>query len=118
MTLILPMVNLQQAVLVTDRRLTRNGVLVNDESNKAFVFVCRDARLTVAYTGLAELGNFLTRRWLPEALMESAAPDFLMGPTIERFKERATRDFAKLKVIKPSDKHLSVVFAGYCYDGL
>ncbi len=109
--------NLQQVVLVADRRLTRNGVPFEDESNKAFVFICRDARLAVAYTGLAELGTFLTRRWLPEALMECAAPDFRMGPIIEqRFAERATRDFSKLKVEKPSDKHLSVVLAGYCYD--
>src|SRR6266496_2519895 len=96
--------NLQQVVLVSDRRLTRNGVNFEDQSNKAFVFVCRDARLAVAYTGLAELGTFLTRQWLPEALMESAAPDFRMGPIIEqRFAERATRDFANLKLEKPSD---------------
>jgi len=48
--------------------------------------------------------------------MESAAPDFLMGPTIERFRERATRDFARIRVKRPSDKRLSVVLAGYCYD--
>jgi hypothetical protein len=108
--------NLHQVVLVSDRRLTRNGVLFEDESNKATVFVCKDSRLAVAYTGLAELGNFLTRRWLPEVLTESAAPDFLMVPTIERFTEWATRDFANIKVRTPSDKHLSVVLAGYCYD--
>jgi len=39
-----------------------------------------------------------------------------MIPTIERFRQRATRDFANLKVRKPSDKLFSVVFAGYCYD--
>jgi hypothetical protein len=109
--------NLQQVVLVSDRRLTRDVPFEDDdESNKAFVFVCRDARLAVAYTGLSDVGNFLTRRWLPEALTESAAPDFQMGPIIERFTERATRDFANIKVKEPSDKHLSVVFAGYSYD--
>lgn len=116
MTLILAMGNRQQVVLVSDRRLTRNGVLFEDESNKASVIFCKDARLAVAYTGLAQLGNFQTRRWLPEVLMDSAAPDFLMIPTIERFTERATRDLANINVSKPQDKHLSVVFAGYCYD--
>lgn len=88
MTLILAIGNLQQVVVVSDRRLTNNGVLVEDESNKATVLFCKDSRLAVAYTGLAKLGSFSTRRWLPEALMESAAPDFLMGPTIERLTKR------------------------------
>jgi hypothetical protein len=110
------MVNRQQAVVITDRRLTRNGVPFNDESNKAFVLLSRDARLAIAYTGLAEWGSFVTREWLPQVFAECAAPDFLMGPIIRRFTERATRDFANIKVKKPSDKHLSVVFAGYCYD--
>jgi SEC-C motif len=117
-TLILAMCNLQQAVIVSDRRLTRDGVPFedDDESNKVSLFDCRDARLAVAYTGLSDQGDFVTRQWLPEALAESAAPDFQMGPIIERFTKRATRDFAKIKVKKPSAKHLSVVFAGYCYD--
>jgi hypothetical protein len=119
MTLILALANPQQVVLLSDRRITHNGQLINDnddESNKAVILDCRNARLAVAYTGLAKARNFLTNRWLPAALMESAAPDFLMGPTIERFRERATRDFAGIQVKRPSDKRLSVVLAGYCYD--
>jgi hypothetical protein len=115
-TLILAMANQQQVVLISDRRLTCNGHVIEDESNKAAVCCCRNARLAVAYTGLAQAGSFLTRRWLLEALMESAAPDFLMAPTIERFGERATRDFTSLRVLRPSDKRLTVVLAGYCYD--
>ncbi len=116
MTLILAMANPQQVVLVSDRRLTYDGHVIEDESNKAAVFCCRNARLAVAYTGLAQAGSFLTRRWLPVALMESAAPDYLMGPTIKRFRERATRDFASIPIKRPSDKRLSVLLAGYCYD--
>jgi hypothetical protein len=116
MTLILVLANLQQVVLLSDRRLTSDGRLVDDESNKAAVFDCRNARLAVAYIGLAKAGNFLTKRWLPAALAESASPDFLMGLTIERFPERTTRDFASIHTSKPSDKRFSVVLAGYCYD--
>ena len=119
MTLILALTNLQQVVLLSDRRVTSNGKLIDDnddESNKAAVLDCRNARLAVAYTGLARAGKFFTNRWLPEALMDSAAPDFLMEPTIERFRQRATRDFASIPVNRPSDKRLSVVLAGYCYD--
>lgn len=119
MTLILALTNLSQVVLLSDRRLTVNGQLIDDnddESNKASVLDCRNARLAVAFTGLARTGNFFTNRWLPAALMESAAPDFLMGSTVKRFQEKATRDFARIKVDRPSDKCLSVVLAGYCYD--
>jgi hypothetical protein len=122
MTLLLVLANQQQVVLLSDRRLTNNGHLVDienelkDESNKAAVLVCRNARLTVAYTGLAKEETFVTKRWLPVALAESASPDFLMGPTIMRFRERATRDFARIPARTPSSKRFSVVLAGYCYD--
>jgi hypothetical protein len=114
MTLILVMVNRLHSVLVSDRRLTSNGKLKDDEANKASLFVCQDARLAVAYTVLAEYGTFQTRFWLPTALVESAAPDFQVGPTIERFRERATRDFAGLK-LNTRDKRFTVVLAGYYY---
>jgi hypothetical protein len=85
-------------------------------SNKASTFICQDARLAVAFTGLAQAGTFLTRRWLLEALLESAEPDRLIGPTISRFRDRAAREFAKITEVRKSDKRLSVVLAGYCYD--
>jgi hypothetical protein len=116
MTLILALANPQQVVLLSDRRLTRNEHVIKDKSNKAAAFACRNARLAAAYTGLAQVGGLLTERWLPEALMESAAPDFLMEPTIGRFRERATRGFARIRVSRPSDKRLTVMLAGYCYD--
>jgi hypothetical protein len=122
MTLIVVLANQQQVVQLSDRRLTNNGRMatvegeLEDESNKAAVFICRNARLAVAYTGLAKAGHFLTKRWLPAALMESAAPDFLIMPTIDRFRKAATRDFASLHTSAPSDKRFSVVLVGYCYD--
>lgn len=115
MTLIISSANSQQVVLISDRRLTRNGKLVDDESNKAATLVCRDARLALAFTGLAEAGTFRTRRWLLQALVESAPPDYLMGPTITRFCDRATQDINKLGLSK-EDRRLSVVLAGYSYD--
>jgi hypothetical protein len=123
MTLILAMGNQRQVILVSDRRLTRDGVVmpdpvenIPDESNKAAVLSYWNARLAVAYTGLAQLGSFLTSRWLPETILKSAAPDYLMGPAIERFRQRSMQDFGKISVVRASDKHLSVMFAGYCYD--
>jgi hypothetical protein len=116
MTLILGLANQQQVVLISDRRLLCDGKVVEDESNKAATLNLQDARLAVAFTGLAQTGTFLTRRWLLEALLKSADPDHRMEPTIKRFCDRATRDFAKIVARKKSDKCLTVVLAGYCYN--
>jgi hypothetical protein len=115
MTLIIHAANRQQVIVISDRRLTKNGKLVDDESNKAATLVCRDARLALAFTGLAEAGTFRTKQWLLQALVESAAPDYLMAPMITRFCDRATQDINKLRLLH-TDKRLSIVLAGYSYD--
>jgi len=116
MTLILGLANQQQVILISDRRLSANGKVVEDESNKAATFNLKDARLAVAFTGLAKARTFQTRRWLLEALLESAKPDYQMVSTIKRFCNRATQDFAKIIVPRKWDKRLTVVLAGYCYN--
>lgn len=64
MTLILGLANQQQVILISDRRLSVNGKVVEDESNKAATLNLQDARLAVGFTGLARAGRFQTRRWL------------------------------------------------------
>lgn len=75
----------------------------------------RGCRLAVAFTGLAEHGSFLTRRWLLEALSGVGPPDYLIGHMLARFRDRATRDIGRLKVADPRHKRLTVVLAGYHY---
>ena len=130
MTAIVGAITSTGAILVADRRLTRNGIPYEDESNKAVVLVCEDGRAAVSFTGLAELtpggaqvppgppppGYFATRWWLLDALEHSAAPDYELLPTIQRFCDRATGDFERLNVPKPSDKMLTVVFAGFSFE--
>lgn len=116
MTLILSMLNRRQSVVVSDRRLSYGGVLREDESNKAVTFGCDDARLAFAFTGLATAGTFRTNRWLLDALLESAKPDYLAIPTITRLAKRATEQFQSLLWVKAADRSLSVVCAGYVYD--
>ena len=113
MTLILGLANQQQVILISDRRLSVNGKVVEDESNKAATLNLQDARLAVGFTGLARAGRFQTRRWLLEALLESANPDYQMESTIRRFCNRATQDFAEIVLRRKSDKRLTVVLAGY-----
>ncbi len=116
MTLIISSVNSEQAVLVSDRRVVCNGKPTNDEYNKAAVLVCRDARMVVGFTGIAQQGKFLTRQWLLETLAAAASPDYLIHSIIERFSARASEDIGKLRVNNPSDKRLSVVLTGYVYN--
>jgi SEC-C motif-containing protein len=116
MTLIISSINSEQAVLASDRRVICNGKPKNEEYNKAAVLICRDARVAVAFTGIAQQGEFLTRRWLLEALVESAGPDYRVHSLIDRLSARASKDIGKLRVNNPSDKRLTVVLTGYVYD--
>ncbi len=116
MTLLLGLMNRRHAVLVSDRRLSIDGRMTEDESNKAATFVCADGRLAIAFTGLAKADGFVTNRWLLDAFAEAAEADYLMMPTIQRVAKLATERFKSLVTARPSDRCLSVVCAGYIYD--
>jgi hypothetical protein len=60
MTLIVSLVNADQVIQISDRRISRPGVIVTEESNKAGVLSCADARFAFGYTGLANVGSFDT----------------------------------------------------------
>jgi hypothetical protein len=115
MTLLLGRLNRRQAVLVSDRRLSVDGRVTEDESNKADVFVGADGRLAIAFTGLAKAGSFVTNRWLLGAFTDAAEPDYMTIPTIERVPKIATAQFKTLNARRPGDKCLSVLCAGYVY---
>jgi hypothetical protein len=90
--------------------------MTEDESNKAATFDCGDGRLAIAFTGLAKTGRFVTNPWLLDAFAESAQPDYLALPTINRVAKLATKQFKTLATVRPSDKRLSVLCAGCVYD--
>jgi hypothetical protein len=75
-------------------------------------FALRDARLLVAFTGLAALGEFQTARWLASALSEAARPDLLLRPCIDRLVAAASDKFQTLRCHSKT-KRLSIVIAGY-----
>jgi hypothetical protein len=113
MTLILAAVNQRQAVIVSDRRLSFDGVVHEEESNKAGTIDFRDAQFAFAFTGLAGYGTFRTRPWLLTALMEASKPDGLAGHTWPRLAKLASEQFSKFP---ERFRALSIVFAGYRYD--
>jgi hypothetical protein len=118
MTLILGLANEDQMVLVSDRRRSFVGRPPDEESNKALVANLLDARVAVAFTGLASTPNFQTRYWLAEALSEAARPEPLLEPTMARFREIASRDIKNVALSAqddPSIKRLTIFVAGYQY---
>lgn len=113
MTIVFALGNLRQVVLISDRRLTRNGKLVTDESNKGGLITCLNGRFAFGFTGLGSVGKFETLPWLVETLREVGSPDFQFGGLLDRLKERADARFRTFGNVPPQDKRLSVLFAGY-----
>ena len=71
MTLIVQLINRDQAVQVSDRRLTyTDGREPDEESDKAIIFVSPSARLAVGYSSLAKSRRFETHLWLVEILSD------------------------------------------------
>lgn len=116
MTLILALANKEFVAQISDRRLSNNGRLVDDESNKCGIIFCLNAKMAFGYTGLAKWGSFSTPKWLLQALHDSASPDFTIGETLERLKVVATETFnshPSLRGVPRGQKKLAVMFSGY-----
>lgn len=119
MTLIISAGNSDNFIQLSDRRLSFNGTLVDDDCNKATVFVCKNARFAVGFTGLARYGSFETQTWLVETLCNCGPPDFDAKSILDRFTEKATLDFCSrsdLRAAPASFKKLSVMFTGFLYN--
>ena len=118
MTLIIAAGNPDQFIQVSDRRLTSNSVVHDDESNKAIVLNCSNARLSIGFTGLAKVGDFNTRDWILSTVNECGPPDYTAENILKRFTHRASKDFSELKQLNSlplNHKRLSIMSTGYLY---
>jgi hypothetical protein len=116
MTIIASAMSWDFAVQVSDRRISWNGKPLDDESNKATILICQNARFAVGYTGLAQWSSFNTQDWIVRTLQECAAPDYSAEPLCKRFIERATSDFRDLERLKcapPIHKRLTIMLTGF-----
>ncbi len=116
MTLILALGNRDQFIQISDRRLSANRQIIDDESNKAGTLTCANARLLFGFTGLAAYRTFRTQQWILDTLHASGPPDFLAGGILDRLTIMATREFCMntlLKELSQSEKRLSIMFSGY-----
>ncbi len=119
MTLILALANEEYVIQIADRRLTSNGKLINDDSNKSAYIVTDDSQMLVGFTGLAEYESFLTRRWILDTLSKSKSRE--IREVFEEFRENATEYFnsnSQLKNVSRKHKRLTVMFTGFVGSGL
>lgn len=103
-------------IQISDRRLTSNGKLIDDEANKAIALTTPDARLTVAFTGLAKAGSFHTRDWLMDAIHDVARSDQSAEGIIKRLANVATKKFTETDAVRDvpqASRRLDIVFGGY-----
>jgi hypothetical protein len=112
MTLLLAIANKQFSILIADRRITKNGELIDDEHNKLCILFCNDAKLAVAFTGLATFGEFDTATWLAEMLFEIGQTQCEITSLLEELRVRANEKFSS---IKTRDSRLTIIFSGYAY---
>lgn len=112
MTLLVGLSGLHISVLVADRRITSQGKLLDDEFNKTAVLFCDDAKLAIAFTGLATWGGFDTQKWLTGTLLEIGKSRHLVADILAEFSRVATQRFSTLGA--PNSK-LAVMFVGYVY---
>lgn len=118
MTLIISVGNSENFLQLSDRRVSSNGRIVDDDSNKTAVFVSNNGRFAVGFSGLAKYSRFDTQSWLASSLCDCGPPDFDTKSILERFTERATFDFKNdqaLKFLSAQYKKLSIMFTGYLY---
>lgn len=116
MTLIVALGNEEQVIQISDRRLSSNGTLMDEESNKAGVLMCENARMAFGYTGFAKWYGFSTRKWLLDALHKAGDCGFDIGRVLENLKEQANETFSNhplIGMIPAQQKSLAIMFSGY-----
>lgn len=113
MTLILAGGNQEYVALMSDRRLSGDGEIYDDEANKAIILATPDCRLTFAFTGVAKWGAFDTLKWLLAVLaneVNSTKYEDIYN-LLAKITSEATIAFKEL----PKDAMLTIVAIGYVY---
>ncbi len=104
MTLIVPFISDDFAVLVSDRRfILPNGRSVDDDGNKVVVF---NRHNCFGYTGLATLNGHPTDMWLADVLASVGAKP--LAQALNLLREQATEHFLRLDVKSQWKRHAFV----------
>jgi hypothetical protein len=112
-TLIITALADDSVVQVSDRRLTwPDGSLYSENATKAICIACSDARLSLAYTGLARIGTTSTDRWLVDTLIESGAALKTFPELVESLATIATMRFRRLTELGDR-RGLTLILSGF-----
>lgn len=79
------------------------------------VLFTADAKVVIAFTGLAEWGGFDTAAFISKTLVHNAEPDRELVPMRGRLIEALEKKLRSL-ALPASDRRLSVIFNGYQYE--
>jgi hypothetical protein len=79
MTLILTRTSARYALMLTDRKVTRDGVEFDSDANKNVLFGDRNCVAAVAYTGMAYIGTIPTDQWIAQTLTGLSFPEGRRG---------------------------------------
>jgi hypothetical protein len=116
MTLILAMANQRHAVLLSDRRLSRNGHPTTEQSNKASVLICVNARMAFGFTGIAETQTFRTDSWIVDTLSMYSEARYDVASIVAWLANKLSLEFnsnSELRRLRPAVRRLSVMGIGY-----
>lgn len=106
MTLLQTVFSAERVIQVSDRRLTLNGKVFDDEYTK---LVCWNQTFTVGFTGIARIDRRAresTSEWIAKILCDY--PAFLLG--VQALRQEAENRVSKLPW---ADKRLAIVVAGF-----
>ena len=119
MTLILSLANKDFVIQVSDRRLSSNGRIIDEDSNKSTYLVTDDSRMLFGFTGIAQYKSFVTRRWILDTLVKSKESD--LYKIFENFTKNATEYFNTNSIIEElslQNRRLSIMFTGFVHHKL
>ena len=118
MTLILTLVAANKIVQVSDRLLTLNGKVHEENANKAICVSCSNAHFSIGYTGVAEIDGQRTDYWIVDQIQSIFSLGYQdIGKVGQLLGEKLTDVFSELKYeglpIGLQDKGLKLVLAGF-----
>ena len=116
MTLLLSLSNRSYSIVLGDRRLARpNGKVGDDEANKLCVLFCDDARVTIAFTGLASYSHFTTQDWLRDVLYEIGKNTHKLADILQALEAEASNVFARVSRDIGKPQPIAFLVSGFLY---
>ena len=115
MTLIVGAISNHCALLASDRRLSSNGKIIEEDSTKSFCLYTKDSKMVFGYTGVAKINEFSTEVFIMDAFKTICQTKFTLRDILHQLSNYFSENFneKKLSINRP---YLSVLFVGYMYE--